>query len=125
RARGSSAEAESRFAIAFLDMSTGEFRVIECARDALFAEIARLEPGEILVSDALHEDADLATFWRSLAAVTPLARDVFDGGSAERRLANFFAVATTQAFGTFSRLELTAAAACVTYLERTQRGEKP
>src|SRR5205085_2443524 len=41
------------------------------------------------------------------------------------RLAGYFAVATTQAFGTFSRLELTAAAACVTYLERTQRGGKP
>src|ERR1043166_2100893 len=54
RARGSAAEAESRFAIAFLDMSTGEFRVTECARDALSAEIARLEPGEILVSDALY-----------------------------------------------------------------------
>src|SRR6266851_2301718 len=60
-----------------------------------------------------------------MPAVTPLTRDAFDGGSAERRLAEYFAVATTQAFGTFSRLELTAAAACVTYLERTQRGEKP
>ncbi len=125
RARSSSAEAESRFAIAFLDISTGEFRVTECGRESLAAEIARLEPGEILVSDALYEDAELASLWRSLAAVTPLTRDVFDGASAERRLAAYFAVSTTQAFGTFSRLELTAAAACVTYLDRTQRAGKP
>jgi DNA mismatch repair protein MutS len=125
RARSSSAEEESRFAVAFLDISTGEFRVTECARETLAAEIARLEPGEILVSDALYEDAELASFWRSLPAVTPLTRDSFDGASAERRLAAYFAVATTEAFGGFSRLELTAAAACVTYLERTQRGEKP
>jgi DNA mismatch repair protein MutS len=125
RARSSSAQEESRFAIAFLDISTGEFRVAECGRETLAAEIARLEPGEILVSDALYEDAELASFWRSLPAVTPLTRDAFDGGGAERRLAAYFAVATTQAFGAFSRLELTAAAACVTYLERTQRGEKP
>src|SRR6266705_320239 len=125
RARSSSAEEESRFAIAFLDISTGEFRVTECGRETLAAEIARLEPGEILVSDALYEDAELASFWRSLPAVTPLTRDAFDGASAERRLAEYFAVAPTQAFGAFSRLELTAAAACVTYLERTQRGEKP
>src|SRR6266852_39395 len=125
RARSSSAEEESRFAIAFLDISTGEFRVTECGRETLAAEIARLEPGEILLSDALYEDAELASFWRSLPAVTPLTRDSFDGASAERRLAAYFAVATTQAFGGFSRLELTAAAACVTYLERTQRGEKP
>src|SRR6266550_1828599 len=124
-ARSCSAEEESRFAIAFLDISTGEFRVSECGRETLAAEIARLEPGEILVADALYEDAELAAFWRSLPAVTPLPRDAFDGASAERRLAEYFAVATTQAFGAFSRLELTAAAACVTSLERTQRGEKP
>ena len=84
----------------------------ECDRAGLAAEIARLEPGEMLVSDALFADPELAPFLRSLPAVTPLARDVFDGASAERRLAAYFAVATTDAFGTFSRLELTAAAAC-------------
>src|SRR5213076_488381 len=55
RARTSSADEESRFAIAFLDISSGEFRVTECGRETLAAEIARLEPGEILVSDALYE----------------------------------------------------------------------
>jgi DNA mismatch repair protein MutS len=57
--------------------------------------------------------------------VTPLPRDVFDGASAERRLTDFFAVATSEAFGILSRLELTAAAACVTYVERTQLGKRP
>jgi DNA mismatch repair protein MutS len=50
---------------------------------------------------------------------------VFDGTTAERRLASFFSVATTQAFGMLSRLELVAAAACVTYVERTQLGKRP
>ena len=50
---------------------------------------------------------------------------MFDGATAERRLAAFFAVATTAAFGAFSRLELTAAAAAVTYVERTQIGKRP
>ena len=57
--------------------------------------------------------------------MTPLTRDVFDGATAERRLAAYFAVATTEAFGAFSRLELTAAAACITYVERTQLGKRP
>src|SRR5205814_10679468 len=34
-------------------------------------------------------------------------------------------IATTEAFGALSRLELTAAAACVTYVERTQIGKHP
>ena len=91
----------------------------------LAAEIARIEPGEIIVSDAFYADPELAPYLRALPAVTPLTRDVFDGATAERRLALFFGVATTASFGTFSRVELTAAAAAVTYVERTQIGKRP
>src|SRR5215475_10390194 len=114
RAKPSSAVADSAFALAYLDISTGEFRICACDRSGLPAEIARLEPGEIIVSDALYADTDLAPLWRSLPAVTPLARDVFDGASAERRLAAYLAVATMDAFGALSRRELTVAAACIT-----------
>lgn len=125
RARTSSSGDDSRFALAWIDISTGEFRVSECDRTTLSAEIARLEPGEIIVSDVLYGEPDLAAFWRSLPAVTPLARDVFDGATAERRLTSFFAVSTSEAFGALTRLEITAAAACVTYVERTQIGQRP
>ncbi len=125
RARTSSPDEEGRFALAWIDISTGEFRIAEADRTALAADIARLEPGEIIVSDALYGDTELAPYLRSLPAVTPLTRDVFDGATAERRLAGYFAVATTEAFGTLSRLELTAAAACITYVERTQLGKRP
>src|SRR6202048_1301944 len=123
RARASAPDAGALFALAVLDISTAEFRVMECDRLALGAEIARIEPGEIIVSDALYGDGDMAAYLRELP-VTPLTRDVFDGATAERRLASYFAVATTESFGVFSRLELTAAAACITYVERTQLGAR-
>src|SRR4051812_35272067 len=125
RARVSSDNADARFALGWIDISTGEFRIAECDRVGLAAEIARLEPSEIIVSDALYSDAELAPYLRTLPAVMPLTRDVFDGATAERRLSDYFAVATTDAFGTLTRLELTAAAACVTYVERTQLGKRP
>jgi DNA mismatch repair protein MutS len=125
RARLSSADEDARFVLAWIDISTGEFRIAECDRLSLPAEIARLEPSEIIVSDALFADADLVPYWRTLPAVTPLPRDVFDSASAERRLTAFFAVATSEAFGALTRLELTAAAACVSYVERTQIGKRP
>ena len=124
RARGGPGEASS-FGLAWIDISTGEFGVAECGASALAAEIARLEPGEILVSDTLYSDPELSPWLRALPAVTPLARDVFDGATAERRLADYFAVATTEAFGALTRLELTAAAACISYVERTQLGKRP
>jgi len=123
RARASSDE--DRFALAWIDISTGEFRVGECGRTTIAAEIARIEPGEIIVSDALYSDHELTPYLRSLPAVTPLTRDIFDGATAERRLASFFGVATTASFGAFSRIEITAAAAAVTYIERTQVGKRP
>jgi DNA mismatch repair protein MutS len=124
RAKASDKDA-SRFALAWIDISTGEFRIAECDRAGLSAEIARIEPGEIIVSDALYADGGLVQLWRVLPAVTPLARDAFDGATAERRLSDFFAIATADSFGTLTRLELTAAAACVTYVERTQLGKRP
>jgi DNA mismatch repair protein MutS len=124
-ARSRTSSTEDRFALAWIDISTSEFRVAECDRASLSAEIARIEPGEIIVADALYADAELAPFLRSLPALTPLTRDVFDGATAERRLAAFFGVATTASFGAFSRIELTAAAAAVTYVERTQIGKRP
>ena len=124
-ARSRASAGDDRFALAWIDISTGEFRVAECERGSLGAEIQRIEPGEIIVSDALYADAELASFLRTLPALTPLTRDVFDGATAERRLAAFFGVATSASFGAFSRLELAAAAAAVTYVERTQIGKRP
>jgi len=123
RARGS--DDSERFALAWIDISTGEFRIAETDAGMLSAEIARIEPGEIIVSDALYADAQIGPTLRGFAQVMPLTRDMFDGATAERRLADYFAVATTESFGTLSRLELTAAAACITYIERTQIGKRP
>jgi len=125
-ARGRPAsDAAAIFGLAWLDISTGEFHVAETGAARLAAEIARLEPGEILIADQLHDDPELRALWRAHAAVTPAAKELFDGASAERRLADYFAIATSEAFGNFTRLELTAAAAAVTYVERTQLGRRP
>src|SRR6202451_426225 len=124
-ARSRTSATEDRFALAWIDISTSEFNVAECERSGLAAAIARIEPGEIIVADAVFSDIELAPYLRSLPAVTPLTRDVLDRATAQRRLAAFFAVATTASFGAFSRIELTAAAAAVTYIERTQIGKRP
>src|SRR5580658_2132550 len=76
-ARSRVSAGEDQFSLAWIDISTGEFRVAECDRASLAAEIARIEPGEIVVSDALYADAELAPFLRSLPALMPLTRDVF------------------------------------------------
>ena len=118
-------DGDTAFALAWLDISTGEFHVAEVERARLAAEIARIEPGEIILTESLHDDPDLRLLWQELSGVTAVTKDLFDGATAEQRLATFFQVATTDAYGPFTRLELTAAAGAVGYVERTQLGQRP
>src|SRR6478609_6251967 len=123
RARASSGG--DRIGLAWIDISTSEFMVTECSTAELAATLARINPNEVIVADALYGDPDLGSLLRELPAVTPLTRDVFDGATAERRLCDYFAVATMDGLSAMSRLEATAAAAAVTYIDRTQVGKRP
>src|SRR5580700_11343371 len=123
RARGSAGS--DRLGLAWIDISTSEFIVTECATAQLAATLSRINPNEVIVTDALYGDPELGPLLRELPAVTPLTRDVFDGATAERRLCDYFAVATMDGLSAMSRLEATAAAAAVTYIDRTQVGKRP
>src|SRR5579871_4278598 len=122
RARGSSGA--DRIGLAWIDISTSEFIVTECATGELAATLSRINPNEIIVTDALYGDTDVGATLREWPAVTPLTRDVFDSSTAERRLCDYFAVATMDGLSAMSRLEATAAAAAVTYIDRTQVGKR-
>ena len=123
RSRGSAGT--DRIGLAWIDISTAEFIVTECATGELAATLARINPNEVIVTDALYGDPELGPSLRELPAVTPLTRDVFDSATAERRLCDYFAVATMDGLSAMSRLEATAAAAAVTYIDRTQVGKRP
>nr|WP_244413027.1 DNA mismatch repair protein MutS [Ancylobacter novellus] len=125
RVRGGDGEDGYVYALAFADISTGSFRVAETDALRLAADLARIEPAELLLADAVYDEPAFKAVWRALPAVTPLPKEAFDGASAERRLAGFFQVATLDSFGSFSRAELSAAAAIVAYVERTQLGARP
>jgi DNA mismatch repair protein MutS len=114
-----------RFGLAWIDISTSEFMVTECGGGELQATLARINPNEAIVADALYGDSEFAPLLNELPAVTPLTRDVFDSATAERRLCDYFAVATMDGLAAMSRLEATAAAAAVTYIDRTQVGKRP
>src|SRR5437588_4204227 len=123
RARASSGG--DRIGLAWIDISTSEFMVTECAGGELAATLSRINPNEAIVTDALYGHPELGPLLRELPAVTPLTRDVFDSATAERRLCDYFAVATMDGLSAMSRLEATAAAAAVTYIDRTQVGKRP
>src|SRR5258708_3236314 len=70
-ARSRASSGHDRFALAWIDISTCEFMVTECAGGELAATLARINPNEVIVSDALYGDAALAPLLNELPAVTP------------------------------------------------------
>src|SRR5438046_7650847 len=81
-ARARSSSAGDRIGLAWIDISTSEFIVTECSTGELAATLARINPNEAVVTDALYGDPELGPLLRELPAVTPLTRDVFDSASA-------------------------------------------
>jgi len=118
--------AGGELALAAAEMSAGTFSVGAVAAGELAVELARLDPSELIVPDALMGDGALAPVLNALGgALTVLPGVKFDSNAGERALKNHYAVAELAGFGNFSRAELSAAGALVGYLELTQKGKMP
>ncbi|MFV0302274.1 MAG: DNA mismatch repair protein MutS, partial [Paracoccus sp. (in: a-proteobacteria)] len=109
-------------ALAWVDISTGAFQVMDCPLPRLAPELARLAPRELLAVDGSGLD-DLAA--EAGAALTDLPPGAFDSAAGARRLSALYGVETLDGFGAFTRAELSAMGAIVDYLELTQRGKLP
>ena len=118
------AEVRDEAALAWVDISTGELRVMPCPLVRLGPELARLAPREVLVSEARETDL-AAIVTESGAALTGLARGSFDSTSGEARLCQLWQIGSLEAFGNFGRAEIAAMGGLVDYLDLTQRGKLP
>jgi DNA mismatch repair protein MutS len=120
------AEAQGAIALAWLELSTGAFRLQPVQAAALAAALARIEPGELLVPERLVQRPE---FFELLAerksALTPLPNPRFDSENGRKRLEAQFAVRALDAFGSFARAELAAGGALVDYVALTQQGKVP
>ncbi|MDE2017944.1 MAG: DNA mismatch repair protein MutS, partial [Hyphomicrobiales bacterium] len=114
------------FGLAAVDVSTGALTLCEAALDALGAEIARLDPAEIVASDSLLADeAVRAALSVARAAPTAVGRDAPAPEAAARALAERYGVASLDGFGAFGGAELSAAGLLLRYVDRTQVAERP
>jgi DNA mismatch repair protein MutS len=117
---------EPAYALASLDISTGELIASSVSASDLPGELARLKPGEVLIGDDLAGDLVLRRqIEEGGAALTPCPRAHFDSVSGERALKHRLGVAALDAFGEFARAELAALSGLLTYVEITQVGRTP
>ncbi|MEE9320550.1 MAG: DNA mismatch repair protein MutS [Granulosicoccus sp.] len=116
------AEHQEQYAIAALELASGELIVTELdSRPALEAEMARLAPAELL----LAEGSDLIRHYSHLAVRTR-APWLFDTAAAYKMLTEHFGVRNLSAFACEDRPLVTAAAAvALGYARETQVSQLP
>jgi DNA mismatch repair protein MutS len=120
------ADASGALALAWLDLSTGDFATQEVAAHALGAVLARIEPGELLLPERLMARPDLfELLGERKTSLTPLPNSRFDSENGRRRLETLYGVRELAGFGAFLRAEVAAAGALVDYVELTQQGKLP
>ncbi|HEX6101902.1 MAG TPA: DNA mismatch repair protein MutS, partial [Alphaproteobacteria bacterium] len=120
------ADAGGALALAWLDMSTGEFSVEPVEPARLAATLARLDPQELLLPDRLLQREGLFETWADWKQrLTPLPGSRFDSEGGRLRLQKFYGVAALDGFGAFGRPEWAAMGALLDYVELTQKGKLP
>ncbi|MFN4162936.1 MAG: DNA mismatch repair protein MutS [Ferrovibrio sp.] len=125
-ALGQAGGADGSLALAWLDMSTGEFGLTETTSASLGADLARVNPRELVLPESLLGRPELRALFEQLeVALSPLPSARFDSVSGERRLKTALGVAALDAYGDFSRAEFCAAGALLDYVETTQCGKLP
>ncbi len=112
------------WALAWTDISTGALHVLPLSLARIGPELAQLAPAEILMAEGTEssvysvlEDLGLEPTW--------LGKSSFDSTGAHTRLTQQFGVASLDAYGQFSRPELSALGALIEYLDLTQKGRLP
>jgi len=120
------AQAEGRLALAWLDISTGDFFVAATSEIDVATDLARLSPGELLVPGELAGRQSLRDMFDDLKDRLSVEADrLFDSQRGESRLCDIYRVASLDAFGDFGRAELAACGGLVSYVTETQKGKLP
>ncbi|MGH1403405.1 MAG: DNA mismatch repair protein MutS [Alphaproteobacteria bacterium] len=112
------------FGVAWLDLSTGDFKTQENTEDTVRATLERIAPSEIILPDTLIEQSpDLFMHYKH--KTSPLPASLFSSANALSNLKKIYNIETIDSFGQFSENEITAAGILIDYIFRTQKGHLP
>ena len=118
--------AQGKYALAWLDITTGDFYVSNMSPSNLDAELSRVEAGELIVSFTVldkNELVDVLNDWQQI--ISPVENSLFDSAKAESNLKEIYGLGVLDGIGSFSRAEIAACGALLDYLLETQKGKLP
>lgn len=123
---GCIAEVRGSWSLAWVDISTGEFFVLETNPGQLASDIARLDPRELLLSEKLcQENALSAALADCKEKVTPVPESALHGKRGMERLKEYYGITALDAWGDLTLADLAACSALLDYIALTQKDAPP
>lgn len=127
---------EAMMAVAWVDISTGNFACETMSLGNVSATVARLEAKEIIYSESLEKfvkpfknldnSIDYLELWAERGAIlSPIAQDSFDSQQAATHFSQYFDLSDITELGAFNRAELSALGGLYAYIYETQKGQMP
>lgn len=111
-----------RYALAWADISTGECGVMETTEASLGADLARLNPSELLLEERL---APLTALADMKPRMSFLPAQTQHAGRAAERIRQHFGLQALDALGEYHDADLMACASLIDYLALTQKESAP
>ncbi|WP_438752159.1 DNA mismatch repair protein MutS [Bartonella rochalimae] len=117
---------KEEYALSWIDISTGIFRVTESRHENLLTDIMRVDPQEVIVADSFfHDKSQKALFNVLCNIISPQPENLFETTTAERDICLYFKLSTLKGIADYSHPELSAIAAAIRYIEKTQITHRP
>jgi DNA mismatch repair protein MutS len=120
------AEVKGELALAWVDISTGEFCTKNVGAENLLSEVEAIHPNEIIIAQNLLEKESIKTVTQAFARlITPQAKAYFEPEKAERKIKEVFNLHTISGIADFTKAELSATGALLEYISVTQVNQLP
>lgn len=116
----------NQWAIAYLDISTSEFAVIELEESDLANQLCRLSPKEILISDTIQSNNNLQEVLAPYRSKLVYQVDsYFAYNKCKKSIEDFYNILTIDSIGNISNLNICAVGAVIEYIRLTQKNNLP
>ncbi len=119
-------EKDSKYAIAWLELSTGKFFYSYTSLKMLDSDLLRISPRELLISEKLAEEEELRLILKNhKISITQHVQSLFEYSKSYRTVCEFYGIKELSTIGNFNKAEIIACGALLEYVKATQRNYIP
>ncbi len=113
---------KDELALAWADISTGEFYTCQSNYFSLNNDLSRINPKEILINDKSYQQETIISALSDYKRIVTIqANNLFDLNKAEHKINKYYSVISSEVFGNYTTAELVACGAVLEYVELTQK----